>query len=50
MQGTLDFTGSEHWAPLNFPKSTALKEHHITFMFKVDLASNRDVLNGAAIC
>ena len=22
--GTLDFTGSEHWAPFNFPQSTAL--------------------------
>ena len=24
MLGTLDFTGSEQWAPLNSPKSTAL--------------------------
>ena len=24
MLGTLDFTGSEHQAPFNFPKSTAL--------------------------
>ena len=24
MPGTLDFTVSEHWAPFNFPKSTAL--------------------------
>ena len=24
MLGTLDFTGSEHWAPFNFPWSTAL--------------------------
>ena len=24
MLGTLDFTGSEHWAPLNIPYSTAL--------------------------
>ena len=25
MLGTLDFTVSEHWAPFNFPQSTALK-------------------------
>ena len=24
MLGTLDFTGSEYWAPPNFPESTAL--------------------------
>ena len=24
MPGTLDFTVSEHWAPFNFPKGTAL--------------------------
>ena len=24
MLGTLDFAGLEHWAPFNFPKSTAL--------------------------
>ena len=24
MMGTLDFTVSEHWAPFNFPQSTAL--------------------------
>ena len=24
MLGTLDFTGSEHWAPFNFPQSPAL--------------------------
>ena len=24
MLGTLDFTVSEHWAPFNFPQSTAL--------------------------
>ena len=27
MLGTLDFTVSEHWAPFNFPQSTALKHH-----------------------
>ena len=27
MRGTLDFTGSEHWAPFNFSWSTALKMH-----------------------
>ena len=25
MLGTLDFTGSQHWAPFNFPYSTALR-------------------------
>ena len=25
MLGTLDFTGSEHWAPFNFFQSTALE-------------------------
>ena len=25
MLGTLGFTGSEHWAPFNFPQSTALE-------------------------
>ena len=25
MLGTLDFTGSEHWAPFNFSQSTALE-------------------------
>ena len=25
MLGTLDFTVSEHWAPFNFPYSTALQ-------------------------
>ena len=25
MLGTLDFAVSEHWAPFNFPYSTALK-------------------------
>ena len=25
MLGTLDFAGSEHWAPFNFPYSTALR-------------------------
>jgi len=25
MLGTLDFTGSEYWAPFNFPESTALR-------------------------
>ena len=25
MLGTLDFAGSEHWAPFNFPRSTAMR-------------------------
>ena len=29
MLGTLDFTVSEHWAPVNFPQSTALSVHSI---------------------
>ena len=28
MLSTLDFTGSEHWAPFNFPESTALPPVH----------------------
>ena len=28
MQGTLDFTGSEHWATFNFPLCTALNAHY----------------------
>ena len=29
MLGTLGFTGSEHWAPFNFPQSTALESVRI---------------------
>ena len=29
MLGTLDFTGSEQWAPFSFSKSTALKWYRI---------------------
>ena len=33
MLGSLDFTGSEHWAPFNFPQSTALKATGMKMFF-----------------
>ena len=37
MLATLDFTGLEHWAPFNFPQSTAL----IVFFFIIITRLNK---------
>ena len=32
MLGTLGFTGSEHWAPFNFPQITALESVRVNWV------------------